>query len=206
MAARSTAVLLLVAALLFATAASAATQATGTNTVSPTLVVNVNIATAIRLTLATGALGGTPCAVNAGGGGDYSMSFGTVDALGISAPSCGTQFTPTTPGVSPAVYYADYQITPVFTSQSVSTNTVTAYVSGNFAKSNLSIVQANTTPGSIGALTAMSTSSGSQTSVATNATSGTALTRYIGVSVAPTNGSSLTGADSATVTYTLTVQ
>jgi hypothetical protein len=52
----------------------------------------------------------------------------------------------------------------------------------------------------------MSTNAGSQTSLASNATSGAALTRYLGVSVAPTNGSGLTGADSATITYTLTVQ
>ena len=43
------------------------------------------------------------------------------------------------------------------------------------------------------------------TTVATNATSGTALTRYIGVAVEPINGSGLTGADAATITYTLTV-
>ena len=198
------------AGLLMAVAAAptlfAGTSATGTNTVSPTLVVNVTVAKAVRLTLATGSLGTTPCAVNAGGGGDYNMNFGTVDALGITAPTCGAQYTPTTPGSSNAVYYADYQITPVFTSQTVSTNTVTAYVSTNFAKASLSIVQANSTPASISGLTAMSTSSSSQTNVVTNGTSGTALTRYIGVSIAPTNGASLTGADSATVTYTLTVQ
>jgi len=55
-------------------------------------------------------------------------------------------------------------------------------------------------------LTPMSTNAGAQTSVATNAVSGTALTRYIGVSVAPTNAAGLTGADAATITYTLTVQ
>jgi hypothetical protein len=166
----------------------------------------VSVAKAIQLTLATGSLGTTPCAVNPGGGGDYSMSFGTVDALGISTPTCGARFTPTTPGVTPSAYYADYQLTPVFTSQTVSTNTITAYVSANFAKTNLSVVQANTTPASIAGLTTMSTSSGAQTSVATNATSGTALTRYVGVFVQPTNGTGLTGADTATVTFTMTVQ
>ena len=199
-------ILMLPVVLCFAISAFAGTSVTGTNTISPTLVVNVTVAKAIQLTLATGSLGSTPCAVNAGGGGDYNMSFGTVDALGISTPTCGARFAPTTPGVTPSVYYADYQLTPIFTSQTVSTNTVSAYVSSNFAKSNLSVVQANTTPGSIAALTAMSTSSGAQTSLATNATSGTALTRYVGLSVAPTNGASLTGADTATVTFTMTVQ
>ena len=88
----------------------------------------------------------------------------------------------------------------------MSTNTLTAYVSSNFAKANLSIVQDNALPALITDLTAMSTVVGAQTNVATNATSGTALTRYLGVSIAPTNGAALTGADAATITYTLTVQ
>ena len=182
--------------------AFAATSAVNTNTVSPTLVVNVTVQKAIQLTLATG----TECTVNAGGGGDYNISFGNVDALAINTPSCGSKFAPTTPGSTNAVYYSDYTVTPTFTSQSVSTNTLTAYVSSTFSKANLSIVQANAAPAGIGNLTAMSTNSGSQTSLASNATSGTALTRYVGVSVAPTNGAGLTGADSATITYTLTVQ
>jgi hypothetical protein len=182
--------------------AFAATSAVNTNTVSPTLVVNVTVQKAIQLTLATG----TECTVNAGGGGDYNINFGNVDALAINTPSCGNKFAPTTPGSTNAVYYSDYTVTPTFTSQSVSTNTLTAYVSSTFSKANLSIVQANAAPAGIGNLTAMSTNSGSQTSLASNATSGAALTRYLGVSVAPTNGTGLTGADSATITYTLTVQ
>jgi hypothetical protein len=180
----------------------AGTDATNTNTVSPTLVVNVTVQKAIRLTLATG----SQCAVNAGGGGDYNINFGNVDALAINTGACGSKFSPTTPGSTNAVYYTDYSVTPIFTSQTVTTNTLQAYVSSTFSKANLSIVQSGSAPAAIGNLTSMSTSSGSQTSLATNATSGTALTRYIGVSVAPTNGASLTGADSATITYTLTVQ
>jgi len=178
------------------------TQATNTNVISPTLKVNVTVQDAIQLTLSTG----TGCAVAAGGGADYNMNFGTVDALAINPAACGNKFAPTTPGVSNAVYYSDYKLTPVFTSQNVSTNTLTAYVSSNFAKANLSIVQDNAVPVLITDLTAMSTVVGAQTNVATNATSGTALTRYLGVSIAPTNGAALTGADAATITYTLTVQ
>jgi hypothetical protein len=182
--------------------ASAATSAVNTNTVSPALVVNVTVQKAIQLTLATG----TGCAVNAGGGGDYSISLGTVDALAINAPACGSKFAPTTPGATNAVYYTNYTITPMFTSQTVATNTLTAYVSATFAKANLSIVQSSAAPGVIADLTAMSTNAGAQTAIAANAVSGTALTRYVGVSIAPTNGAGLTGADAATITYTLTVQ
>jgi hypothetical protein len=197
--------LIFLATMILALAAKPAwgiTQATNTNTVSPTLKVNVNVQNAIQLTLATG----TQCAVTAGGGTDYSMNFGNVDALAINVPVCGSKFAPTTPGATSAVYYSDYKVTPVFTSQTVTTNTVTAYVSSNFAKANLSIVQDSAVPAVITDLTAMSTVVGAQTNIATNAVSGTALTRYLGVSVAPTNGAALTGVDAATITYTLTVQ
>ncbi len=188
--------------VLLTGSAFANTQATNTNTVSPTLKVNVTVQNAIQLTLSTG----TMCAVTAGSGTDYAVSFGNVDALAINNASCGNKFAPTTPGTTNAAYYTDYQVTPIFTSQAVSTNTITAYVSSNFAKASLSVVQSTASPATIANLTAMSTSVGSQTNVATNATSGTALTRYVGVSVAPTNGAGLTGADAATITYTLTVQ
>jgi hypothetical protein len=181
-------------------------QAAGTNTVPATLQVSVTVAKAIRLTLSTG----TQCAVTAGAAPpDYTMSFGTVDALGISAGACGSKFTPTTAGSTPAVYYSDYKVSAAFSSQSTANNTITAYVSTNFsatASGLLTVVQSNTAPGSIAALTPMSTLSGTPTSVATNVTNGTPITRYIGVSVAPTNGAgTLTGADSATITYTLTI-
>jgi len=180
----------------------ASTTGTNTNTVSPLAAVHVNVQDAIQLTLATG----TGCAVTAGGGTDYSMNFGTVDALAITAPACGSKFAPITPGTTNAVYYSDYQLTPIFSSQSVATNTLTAYVSSPFAKATLSIVQSNAAPAGIGNLTPMSKLVGAQTNIATNAVSGTAMTRYIGVSVAPTNGPGMTGADAATITYTLTVQ
>jgi hypothetical protein len=177
------------------------TQATNTTTVSPTLKVNVTVQDAIQLTLATG----TQCVLAAGGGADYNMSFGNVDALAITAVTCGAKFAPITPGTTNAAYYSDYTLTPVFTSQLVSTNTITSYVSTNFVKANLSIVQSNVLPVAIGNLTPMSLLVGAQTNTATNAVSGTSLTRYIGVSIAPTNGAGLQGADSAIITYTLTV-
>lgn len=194
---------LAVAAVAFGTIqAFGATQAANTNTVSPTLVINVTVQKAVSLTLATA----TTCTVNAGGGGDYNINLGNVDALAVNAPTCGNKYAPTTPGTTNAAYYSDYSITPIFTSQSPTANpTITAYVSTNFAKANLTVVQSNSNPGSIAALTAMSTNVAAQTSVATGAVSGTALTRYIGVEIAPTNAAGLVGADNATVTYTLTV-
>lgn len=196
------AILLAAILLLAAMPAFAITQATNTNTIAPTLKVSVTVQSAIQLTLSTG----SGCTVNSGGGADFNMSFGNVDALGINVPACGNQFAPTTPGVTNAFYYTDYKLTPIFTSQPVSTNTLNAYVSTNFGKANLTVVQSNSAPATSAALTAMSTNVAAQTSVGTNLASATAVTRYIGVSIAPTNAAGLTGADSAIITYTLTVQ
>jgi hypothetical protein len=199
----------LLAALILigvSTNAGAATSAVNASSVSPTLQVSVTVQKAIALTLSQGATAG---ACNVTTASDYSISFGNVDALGINTPTCGASFLPTTPGVSPSAYYTDYKLTPMFTNQSATTATVTAYVSTNFAtlSSILSVVQASSAPGNIGALSAMSTSSGSPTSIGTSLASGTAITRYIGVTVQPTNSGSSTvsGSDTATITYTLTV-
>src|SRR5690242_4034493 len=107
-----------------ASASFAATDAVNATSVSPTLQVSATVQKAIRLTLSTGS-SGTTCAVNAAS--DYSMSFGNVDALGISTP-CGAKFDPTTPGTSPAAYYTDYKLTPTFTNQAGTSATITAYV------------------------------------------------------------------------------
>ena len=201
---------ILIAALIlvagFSIRADAATSAVNASTVSPTLQVSVTVQKAIALTLSQGAGVG---ACNVTTASDYSISFGNVDALGINTPTCGAKFDPTTPGVSASAYYTDYKLTPMFTNQSATSATVTAYVSTNFAtlSSILSVVQASSAPGNIGALSAMSTSSGSPTSVGTSLASGTAVTRYIGVTVQPTNSGSSTvsGSDTATITYTMTV-
>ncbi len=185
------------------TTAFAATSAVNASSVSPTLQVSVTVQKALMLTLSTGS-SGTTCTVNSGS--DYTMNFGNVDALGVNTP-CGSKFDPTTPGTTPAAYYTDYKLTPVFTNQASASATITAYVSTNFATlaSVLSVVQANSTPAAIGNLAAMSTNSGSPTSIGTGLASGTAITRYIGVQVQPTNGGTVSGSDSATITYTMTI-
>ena len=195
--------------LLVAFSASAATQATNTNTVSPTLQINANVQSAIRLTLSTGTAAVTHCAVvPLGGNPDYSMDFGTVDALGINAGNCNV-FGPAVPGVDSAIYWSDYNLTPVFTGQSTTNNTIKEQVTTNFTAADLSVVRdsanSNTVPASAASFTA--TGVASADTIVTNAANGTAVTRYIGVAVAPTNGAgTLTGAQSAIVTFTLTVQ
>ena len=206
-------VTIVLAVLMVATFAHAGTQGTNTNTVSPTLQVTANVQKAVQLTLSTGTVAAAHCAVAAGSGTDYSMNFGTVDGLGINAGNCN-KFAPATPGVSNAVYWSDYQLTPVFSSQSVTTNTITAQVTTTFGgvangTSNLIIVRdtANsaTLPTGPGSFSNMG--SASADTIATNAANGTAITRYVGIAVTPANGASvLTGNQSATVTFTLTVQ
>jgi hypothetical protein len=57
-----------------------------------------------------------------------------------------------------------------------------------------------------GPYTAISKIAGAPTSLTTTAGSGTGLTRYLGLFVSNANGAgTFTGADSATLTYTLTV-
>jgi hypothetical protein len=198
--------------LVAATVAHAGTQATNTNTVSPTLQVSANVQKAVQLTLSTGTLAAAHCPVAAGSGTDYSMNFGTVDGLGINAGNCN-KFAPTTPGVSNAVYWSDYQLTPVFSSQSVSTNTITAQVTTTFGgvangTTNLIVVRDTLNSATLptSATSFSNVGSASADTIATNATNGTAITRYIGIAVTPANGATvLTGSQSATVTFTLTV-
>ena len=204
---------ILLAVLIAVPMAFAQTSATNTNKVTPTLAVSANVQKAVQLTRSTGTVAAAHCAVAAGSGTDYSMNFGTVDGLGINAGNCN-KFSPATPGVSNAVYWSDYQLTPVFSSQSVSTNTITAQVTTTFGgvangTSNLIVVRdtANSATLPASAASFSNVGSASADTIATNATNGTAITRYIGIAVTPANGASvLTGNQSATVTFTLTVQ
>jgi hypothetical protein len=197
--------------MALSTAAFAATTATGTNTVAPTLQISATIQKAVQLTLSTGTAAVTHCTVTATGGSpDYTMNFGTVDALGINAGNCN-KFNPVTPGVTNAIYWSDYNVTPVFTSHTaIAGTTITAQVTTNFGVSNIFVVRdtanSSTVPASAAAFTAVGTAT-ADTIAGPGVTSGTALTRFVGVAVTPANGATVgTGAQSATVTFTLTVQ
>jgi hypothetical protein len=197
--------------MALSTAAFAATTATGTNTVAPTLQISATIQKAVQLTLSTGTAAVTHCTVTATGGSpDYTMNFGTVDALGINAGNCN-KFNPVTPGVTNAIYWSDYNVTPTFTSHTaIAGTTITAQVTTNFGVSNIFVVRdtanSSTVPASAAAFTAVGTAT-ADTIAGPGVTSGTALTRFVGVAVTPANGATVgTGAQSATVTFTLTVQ
>jgi hypothetical protein len=197
--------------VMIASTSFAATQAANVATIAPTMTVSATIQKAVSLTLSTGTSTATHCAVSAGSGADYAMNFGTVDALAISGGNCNS-FAPATPGTSNAVYWSDYNLLPVYTSHTtgVAASTITAQVTTDFAAPhNIFIVRdsanSSTVPSAVGQFTAMGTSS-ADTIGAAGVASGTALTRFIGVAVTPANGAVLTGAQTATVTFTLTVQ
>ena len=210
---KRTAIAILATLLTMASTSFAATQVTGAavTTVAPTMQVKVNVLRAVSLTLATGATAPLHCAVTSPGPTDYTMDFGTVDAMGINAGNCN-QFKPATPGTNDAIYWSDYQLVPVYTSHKVfAGTTITAQVTGDFAAPhNVFIVRdsANSAavPANAAAMTPMGVAA-ADTIGAAGVVSGTALTRYIGVGIHPTNSATeQSGALTATVTFTLTVQ
>jgi hypothetical protein len=210
---KRTSLAIFAALLTMASTTFAATQAANTTTVAPTMQITATIQKAVSLTLATGTTGGVShCAVAAGANPpDYTMNFGNVDALAINNGNCN-KFAPAVPGTNDAIYWTDYQLLPVYTShQTFSGTTVTAQVTTNFAApNNIFIVRdsanSSTVPVGTGSFTAMGTGS-VDTIGAAGVVSGTALTRFVGVEVKPTNSATvLQGSQTATVTFTLTVQ
>jgi len=206
---KRTSLAILATLLMMASTTFAGTTATSTNQVSPTLQISATIVSAVQLTLTQGA-SGTACAItpNAGGNPDYTMSFGTVDALAISAGACGQKYTPAQTGTD-AVYYTDYQLNPLWASQANTANPqITAYATA-FGSANIKIVRDSANSAAAPAANGfsfMSTNAAAQDTIATGVASGTPLTRYIGVDIASTNGAGMAGGPkTATVTFTLTV-
>jgi hypothetical protein len=155
---------------------------------------NENMQTALSLGVATAAGGRTIAA-----GSDFSLSYGTVNGLGIS-PGAGLTVT----GVSGGqLYSTPYLLQPIFAGFSSTSGTLKAYVSSDFAHPSQLELRDSSSGSSY---SAMSKSSGSQTTFTSSAASVSTITRYLGLFVAGTNGAAaFTGADSATVTFTLVV-
>jgi hypothetical protein len=155
---------------------------------------NENVQTAVSLSVAAAAGGRTISA-----GSDFSLSYGTVNGLGIS-PGVGLTATSVSGG---QLYSTPYLLQPSFSSFSSTTGTLTGYVSTDFAHPS-QLELRDSIDGS--SFSAISKSSGTQTTFTSSATSTATVTRYLGLFVGGTNGASVfTGADNATVTYTLVV-
>ncbi|HET9741983.1 MAG TPA: hypothetical protein VFQ00_04475 [Terriglobales bacterium] len=200
------------ALLTMASTSFAATTATNSNTVAPTLQVTVKVQPAVSLTLLTGTTAGVGhCTVTATGAPspDYTMDFGNVDALAI-ANTCASKFAPTTPGVTDAIYWTDYQLVPVYTSQSATgSQSLTAQVTANFGLGNVSLVRdtagTGAVPAAVGDFSPISTASADPIATVADLDGKTPLTRFIGVDVQPKSGAGLNASQTATVTFTLTV-
>jgi hypothetical protein len=152
-----------------------------------------NMQTALSLGLATAAGGRTISA-----GSDFSLSFSTVNGLGIS-PGAG----PTVPAPAAAALFHAVSSAAVVRRFSSTTGTLTSYVSTDFVHPSQLELRDSSSGSSYSAI---SKSSGSQTTFTSSAASASTITRYLGLYVAGTNGGAIfTGADSATVTFTLVV-
>jgi len=166
-----------------------------TSTVTLDLTPSVNLQTAVQLILAT-----APGGITVLPAADFSMDFGNVNGLGI-APGAGLTVSAVAGGV---IYATPYLIQPSFSTFNSTTSSVKVYVSMDFV--HPVILQLRDAAVLAGPYTAISKIAGAQTSLTTTAGSGTSLTRYLGLFVSSANGAgTFTGADSATLTYTLTV-
>jgi hypothetical protein len=162
-----------------------------------TLTLTTTVQTAVELTLDTAPGGAT---INPGGGTDYTLSFGNVNALGIG-PAAGLTTTAIAGGM---IYHTPYQLNSAFSAMSSTTGTIKVYVSTNFAHPTLlSLRDASATNGPY---TAISTNAGAQTQITNAAADRASMTRYLGLFVSNVNGATaFNGTDTAILTFTLTV-
>ena len=127
---------LLVPVVLFSMVGFAVTSAIG-NTVAPILNVQVNVQSALSLTLSTGVAAGS-CPITAGA--DYDVNFGNVNALVDNPGNCAAFLGANTSG---AVWATQYQLTPSYSGFTNSTANIVVNATA-FANSNLRLVESGT--------------------------------------------------------------
>jgi hypothetical protein len=161
-----------------------------------------NVQTAVRLLLAT-----APSGLTVSPGADYAMNFGNVNGLGLGTPSAGLTVVSAMGGV---IYSTPYLVQPSFSSFVQTTASVKVYVRTDFVHPGALELRDAAAAG--GPYTAISKLSGSPTPITSSASSGSTLTRYLGLFVSATSGAGAfpgsaggSASDNATLTYTLTV-
>jgi hypothetical protein len=163
---------------------------------------SVTVQTAVQLQLAADPSG---LAITATGASpDYRASFGNVNGLGVG-PVPGVTVVPGQVAGG-SLYTTPYLLEPAFSGFSAVNNAiVSVYVSTNFVHSAvLKLYDSGTSSSGYGVI---STASGAQTQITASAANGINITRYLGLFVSNVNGvGSFSGADTATLTYTITVQ
>jgi hypothetical protein len=154
---------------------------------------NQSVQTALRLSLAT-APGGRTVAT----GSDFTLNYGTVNALGIGA-AAGLSVISVSGGSS---YSSPFYLQPTFSSFSSTTGSLRAYVSTDFIHPS----QLELRDSSDGATFSPLSKSSTTPTALTSAASGANVTRYLGLFVSNANGAGVfTGSDNATVTFTLVI-
>jgi hypothetical protein len=161
---------------------------------------NVTVQSAVELQLATAASGVTITAT--GSSPDYTATFGKVNGLGVGVPGAGLSIV--TGQVSNGSLYATpYTISPAYSGFSTTSGTkITVYSSGFAHPAILKLYDSGSSGSGYGPI---STNSTSPTTITNSVGNGTSITRYLGLFVSNSNGS-YTGSDTATLTYTITVQ
>lgn len=130
---------------------------------------------------------------------DYSMNFGTVNGLGIG-PGAGLT---TVAAAGGTIYSTPYLINPAFADFGSTTATIKVLASTNFA--HPTILKLEDSAASGGPYIAISTTPGSPTVITTTAADRAPITRFLGLFVGLNNSAPFTGADNATLTFTMTV-
>lgn len=169
----------------------------GTSTATAALALTVTVQNAVQLTLgtATGGLTISPAS-------DYSANFGNVNALGVGNTSAGLTKISAANGT---IYSTPYLIQPSFSDFASATGSVKMFLSTNFANTTVLELDDASSCCAAGSFTALPTASPGTAQI-TGISSGSTITRYLGLRVKQVNGAAgLIGADTATVTYTLTV-
>jgi len=158
----------------------------------------VKVENAVQLTLSTVA---GNCAITAGGGTDYAVDFGTLNGLGIASTSGGTTCASApTVTATDATYTTQYQVTPKYSGFSNAGAHINITAPAFATVASLTLKEGPTA----GPLVAVPVSGTTDQIVV--ASSGTPITRMLGITVANTNGAgTLTGSDSTTVTFTMTI-
>ena len=179
-------------AALFAFAGTVAAQGpvSDNNTTTSNLEMTATVQTAVQLNISTGAGGATVSGSTSTG--LFSIAFGNVNGLGLGTPTAGVTVTVDASG---ALYKTPINLTPVYSGFDTETAdiTVEAGTSGDedlAREGNASI-------------SSSSTVSGTPVSVISNAASGSNNERFVGFYIPRTE---LTGAKTATLIYTITVQ
>src|SRR5215510_6669200 len=129
---------LLVTVMLFSMAGFAATSAVNASQVQPTLHVQVNVQTALSLTLSTGLAAGS-CTISPGATQDYDINFGNVNALGI--PNGANCTAPLGANATGAVWSTEYQLTPSFSGFANSTANIVLNTTTAFSNAKLTMVE-----------------------------------------------------------------